>query len=273
MWATSFSSILRVAISISAAVWSRTPPRDPTRHPRRITQTRSAMTVSTPHNSATFSTVGLLWAIGPAWYVLCEAITAIAFKNYNYATFYISDLGVPTFGEFEGRMLASQVPQVMNAGFIGAGLFFLLGLVLLLPHLRPGAFKVLLAAFGLLHAVGIVFVGLVPGSPENAESGLMLIHVLGAFGAIAGGNLAAISSSRALNGTALRRSVQRLGLILGVIGLGSALILTQHWLLPDGVWERMSVYTFMLWQFVGGIACLRSVPTSEKAPILGKSVS
>lgn len=227
------------------------------------------MTVSTPPHSTNLSAVGLLWAIGPAWYVLCEAVTAIAFKHYDYATFYISDLGVPTFGEFEGRMLASLVPQVMNAGFIGAGLFFLLGLILLLPRFRPGVPRVLLAVFGLLHAIGIVFVGLVPGSPENAESGLMTIHVLGASGAIAGGNLAAISSSRALLGTALPRIVQRLGLVLGMIGLCSALILTRHWLLPDGVWERASVYTFMLWQFVSGIAFLRSAPTNEEAPLRG----
>lgn len=215
------------------------------------------MTVSAPPITSTLRTVGLLWSIGPAWYVLCEAIAAAAFTDYNYATFYISDLGVPSFGDFEGRALASHLPHVMNAGFIGSGLLFLLGLAVLLPSLRPGPSRVLLAVFGLLHSMGIIFVGLVPGSPENAESGLMIIHVLGAFGAIAGGNLAAISSSRAFGGISMPRAAQRLGLILGVIGLGSALVLTQHWLLPDGVWERGAVYTFMLWQFASGITLLR----------------
>ena len=224
------------------------------------------MTFSAPHVPSPLRTVGLLWSIGPAWYILCEAITAAAFTDYNYATFYISDLGVPNFGDFEGRALASYVPQVMNAGFIGAGLLFLLGLVLLLPTLQPGIPRFLLAGFGLLHSIGITFVGLVPGSPENAENGLMIIHVLGAFGAIAGGNLAAISSSRAFGGTTMPRAAQRLGLILGIIGLASAILLTQHWLLPDGVWERAAVYTFMLWQFASGITLLRArTPSTEDA--------
>jgi len=224
------------------------------------------MTVSAQPSTAILRTVGLLWALGPAWYVLCEAITAAAFRDYNYATFYISDLGVSGFGEFEGRALASHIPQVMNAGFIGAGVLFLLGLVLLLPSLPPGAPRALLAGFGMLHSGGIVFVGLVPGSPENAENGLIIIHGLGAFAAIAGGNLAAMSASRAFRRTALPRAARILGLILGVIGLASAGVLTQHWLFPDGVWERASVYTFMLWQFVIGITLLRSVLVSENAP-------
>lgn len=207
---------------------------------------------------ATLLTVGLLWCIAPAWYLLCEAIAASAFRGYNYATFYISDLGVPTFGEFEGRALASQLPQVMDAGFIGSGLLFLLGLVLLVPHLRPGLPRVLLAGFGVVHSVGITFVGLVPGSPQNAANGLMTLHLLGAFGAIAGGNLAAIVSSRALRGTALPRASLRLGLILGVAGFVSVALWQLHLLLPDGVWERGAVYTFMLWQLCTGVALLRA---------------
>ncbi|RKW70419.1 DUF998 domain-containing protein [Galactobacter caseinivorans] len=216
------------------------------------------MTDSVRPCPATVSSVGLVWCVAPAWYLLCEAIAASAFRGYNYATFYISDLGVPSFGVFEGRELASQLPQVMDAGFIGAGLLFLVGLSRLFPVLEPGAPRVLLTVFGVLHSVGIALVGLVPGSPENAANGLMTIHLLGAFGAIVGGNLAAIASAWAFRGTALPRSARRLGLILGALGFVSMALWQLHVLLPDGVWERGSVYTFMLWQFVSGVALLRS---------------
>lgn len=215
------------------------------------------MTTPTAPTTSSLRSVGLLWCIGPIWYVLCEAIAASAFHGYDYATFYISDLGVPDIGEFEGRMLASRVPQVMDAGFIGTGVLFLLGLVILLPSLRSGAARVLFAGFGILHAAGIVFVGLVPGSPQNVANGLIVIHVLGAVAAIAGGNLAAISSTRALRDIGLPRWVRGLGAVLGIAGLLSAALLTLHWQLPDGVWERGAVYPFMLWQLCIGIALLR----------------
>lgn len=221
------------------------------------------MTASTRPQTSTLRIGGLLWTIGPAWYVLCEAIAASAFHGYNYAIFYISDLGVPEFGELEGRTLASRLPQVMDAGFIGAGVLFLLGLVVLLASLRSGVPKALLAGFGILHAVGIVFVGLVPGSPQNVDSGLIIIHVLGAVAAIAGGNLAAISSTCALRQSGLSRSVRSLGMVLGIAGLLSAVLLTLHWVLPDGVWERGAVYSFMLWQLLIGITLRTGAGTAR----------
>jgi len=218
------------------------------------------MNQTTTPTTSSLHTAGLLWSISPLWYLLCEAIAASAFDGYSYATFYISDLGVPEFGEFEGRPLASSLPQVMDAGFIGTGILFLLGLIVLLPQLRAGVPKVLLAAFGILHSVGIVFVGLVPGSPENVGNGLILIHVLGAVGAIGAGNFAAISSTWALREIGLARRVRRLGIVLGTLGLLSAALLAAHWILPDGVWERGAAYAFILWQLLIGIALLRIAP-------------
>lgn len=202
-------------------------------------------------------TTGLLWLLAPLWYLLCEAVTAAAFDGYSYAYFYISDLGVAEHGDFEGRMLASQIPEVMNAGFIGSGLLFLLGLCVLWPSLEGGASRWYFLGAGVLHTVGITFVGLVPGSPANATSGLMTIHVAGAISAIVGGNLAAILSHFALR-TYLPSAAQRLiGPVLGGLGLLSALLLVLHALVPDGVSERGAVYTFFAWQFLMAIALLR----------------
>ena len=198
---------------------------------------------------------GILWIIAPLWYLLCEAITALAFPGYDYAAFYISDLGVPGTTTFQGRELASQIPQVMDAGFIGQGLLFLLGLVLAMPALRPGLGRVGLLLVGCLHVAGIVFVALVPGSPENVANGLIVIHALGAVAAILGGNCAALFSVAPLRDLG---RVRWSGAVLGALGIVSGLLLTVHVLLPDGVWERGAVYPFLLWELIIGAALTHS---------------
>lgn len=220
--------------------------------------TQRAETSGAPAEAHAQRWAGALWVAAPAWYVLCEAIAAASFPGYSYATFYISDLGVPERGPFDGRLLDSQAHAVMNAGFIGAGLLFFLGIVAIAPQLGRGASRWFWLGFGLLNAAGIVFVGLVPGSQTNAVNGLMAIHVGGAIAAIAGGNLAAIFAARALRPLGLPRWVLRAGPVLGAVGFGSALLLIGHLIVPDGVSERGAVYAFFAWQLLTGIGLLRS---------------
>lgn len=210
--------------------------------------------------SPSLRTAGLLWMVGPVWYLFCEALAASAFDGYSYAGNYISDLGVPEVGVFQGRSLDSPLSAVMNAGFVGEGLLFLLGLALLAPALERGIGSVLLLVSGAAHVIGIVLVGLVPGSPGNVANGLIVIHGVGAVLAIAGGNLAAISSGRGLRVLLGRR---RIGGVLGAVGLVCGVLLSFHLLLPDGVWERASVYTFLGWQAVTGLALWRCRPAPD----------
>lgn len=100
-----------------------------------------------PSSSRLLSTA-VVWIIGPLWYLVCEAITATGFRGYSYASNYISDLGVPERGMLDGRILDSPLHNVMNAGFIGEGILFLWGLVLLLPHLQRSAKVTALVAAG-----------------------------------------------------------------------------------------------------------------------------
>ncbi|MCD2500098.1 DUF998 domain-containing protein [Microbacterium nymphoidis] len=207
---------------------------------------------------------GILWVLAPLWYLLCEAVAAAAFPGYDYARFYISDLGVPEHAEFQGRMLESSLPAVMNAGFIGTGLFFLLGAILVISWLGlrgPGIAFLILAA---VHTAGIVFVGLVPGSPTNARLGWITIHALGAVAAIGAGNAAAIVSRWALAPAGLSRRTLWVGPVLGFAGFVSAVLLSLHAGLPDGVWERGAVYAFLLWQLLAGLMLLRAA--SSPAP-------
>lgn len=197
---------------------------------------------------------GLLWIAATVWYLLCEAITASVFPGYDYATFYISDLGVAEHAELQGRVLESQIPQVMNAGFIGAGLLFFVGLALLVPHLSSSRLRIPMLVLGALYTAGITFVGLVPGSPSNVDNGLIVFHAAGAIAAIAAGNALSIVSVGPLR---FLGPARRIGPVLGAIGFASAALLVAHVALPDGVWERGAVYTFMLWQLVVGTLLLR----------------
>ncbi|MEZ2373044.1 DUF998 domain-containing protein [Arthrobacter sp. RCC_34] len=172
------------------------------------------------------------------------------FPGYDYATFYISDLGAPSIGEFQGRMLHSILPAVMNAGFIGSGVLFYFGMLLFVPLLENTGAAAVLLIFGMLHAAGIAFVGLVNGSPENEKLGLLAIHGLRAISAIVAGNLAAITSRFTL--AELRPPAWYRGAD-PILGLCSALLLVLHAGLPDGTWERGSVYTFMVWELLTGL--------------------
>lgn len=214
---------------------------------------------------ATVRTAGLLWGLAPIWYVGCEAIAAAAFDGYDYSRFYISDLGVAEHAVLESRRLASALPQVMNAGFIGTGLLFLVGLLLVVPHLRRSAVTAVFTTTGVLHVVGITFVGLVQGSPTNVANGLIVVHGLGAVAAIVGGNATAILSFAALRPLLPARRARLVGIVLGILGLSSGLLMSTHQLVGDGVWERGAVYPFLLWQCAVGWALQRSV-TGHLAP-------
>ncbi|MDI6024289.1 DUF998 domain-containing protein [Leucobacter sp. UT-8R-CII-1-4] len=210
---------------------------------------------------------GALWVAAPIWYLLCEAVTAAWYPGYNYAHFFISDLGVSEATLLDGRPMASAIPQVMNAGFIGAGLLFFIGLIVIAPHLKRGAVRWFFLLAGAMHSAGIVFVALVPGGPSGFETGLIIIHMVGAIGLIVGGNIAAILSGRAFSGLGLPSQIRYLGPVLGMLGFVSGALLVAHALVPDGVSERGSVYTFFLWQFLMGVILLaHSKRASTVAP-------
>lgn len=214
-----------------------------------------------------FATTGALWVAAPIWYLLCEAVTAAWYPGYNYAHFFISDLGVSETTLLDGRPMASAIPQVMNAGFIGAGVLFFIGLVVIAPQLRRGVSRSFFVLMGVLHSAGIVFVALVPGGPSGFETGLILIHIIGAIGLIAGGNIAAILSGRAFGSLGLPRLVRYLGPVLGAVGFLSAGLLIAHALVPDGVSERGSVYTFFLWQLLMGVILLAGAKTQSRSGV------
>lgn len=209
---------------------------------------------------------GNLLGTAAIWYLFAEAVAAVGFPGYSYAHNWISDLGIPERGEFQGRLIDSRLADVMNAGFIGHGLLLILGFVVLswsAPRLRA---KPALLGLALVHGFGIALVGLVHGSQANATAGLIGFHFAGAFMAIVGGNLLLIvAGARALRTTLGARAGTAL-VVLGLLGIASVVMLvisqaTGAVLLVDyGVWERGSVYTVMVGELVIAATLLRRRP-------------
>lgn len=205
---------------------------------------------------------GVLWIIAGLWYLLAETIAAAGFPRYSYAMNYISDLGVPGFGNLDGRELDSRLHTVMNAGFVGEGLFALLAAIVLSATL-PRRKSLGLLAIVAVHAAGITIVGLVPGSPENAANGLMNFHGLGAVLAIGAGNFAAILAGAWITRGLLPSSVRIAAIAFGVVGFTGATLLANKIGLPDGVWERTAVYAIILWHLLLGTALLHKARAPE----------
>jgi hypothetical membrane protein len=207
------------------------------------------------------TTAGSLWILAALVYLAAEAVTAAAFPGYSYADNYISDLGIPEVGDYEGRPIDSPLHAVMNAAFVIQGLLYLAAAVLAVLAYRARS-RWLFVGLAAAYALGVALVGLVHGSPANAENGSAVFHVVGAGLAIIGGNLAAIVA-----GAGVRRhapsAYPTISIALGAVGLLGLVMLridastTGIDLLPDGTWERIAVYTVTVWQLLTGVLLLR----------------
>lgn len=211
---------------------------------------------SAPGSRALLTGAAACWFLAVAVYLIAEAVAASAFPDYSYATNYISDLGVPEVAAVDGRAIDSPLHAVMNAGFIAHGVLFVLAALLATRAARVRHRRWFIA-LAVVHGVGIVLVGTFSGSQEALESGLAAFHVIGAAMAIIGGNLTAMVASRTA-----RHGFAALSLALGVVGIVSVVMLvvdsgtTAINLLPDGIWERLSVYTIQAWELVAATATL-----------------
>lgn len=212
------------------------------------------------HHTHLVPAAAAMWIASATVYVASEAIAAAAFPGYSYATNYISDLGIPTVGTYDGRVINSPLAGLMNFGFIAHGVFFAAGAGLAALAAGPGrrvARAVFVASAG-AHLVGSVMIGVVPGSSESVASGTIGLHVLGAGLAIVGGNLASATAGVAGGRFGFSRGYRVFSVVAGATGILSVVAL-QAGIggLPDGVWERASVYAITAWELVTAAVLLR----------------
>ncbi len=195
-----------------------------------------------------------LWIGAGGAYLALEAIAAAGFRpHYSYAHDYISDLGVAPRSVFQGRMIDSPFAYLMNTAFYLQGTCFLLGAILMVRAVgsrKARLFLTLAAA----NAVGNILVGTIHGGPIAEVDGMAWVHRLGAGLAIAGGNIAILAGSALARNAGAKQWYRAASLGLAVLGLGSFTMLIADSqiaaisVLPDGVWERASVYSIIAWQ-------------------------
>jgi hypothetical membrane protein len=184
-----------------------------------------------------------LWVVAAVGYLILEAVAAAGFTPaYSYAHNYISDLGVSA---------VSPRAYLMHAAFYLQGTLFFLGGVLILGipvSPRARVFLGLLAA----NSIGNITIGTVHRGN---------VHRAGAALAIVGGNTAILAGSAVIATVGGWRWYRHISKLLAALGLLSLLMLminsatSRTNLLPDGAWERGSVYSITAWQLLNA-ACL-----------------
>ncbi len=189
----------------------------------------------------TMRLAAVIWLLGAAVYLVCEAIAAAGVGGYSYTADYISDLGVHT---------------VMNVAFTVHGILFVIGaFVATRGHPTVGRAGWLFVVAATANAIGNILVGAFPSGSAQSHW-----HVLGAAMAILGGNVAvilagagAVSASPAFRWTSIG---------LGAAGIACLAVLTIDGangsrVLPAGLVERGAVYSIIAWEIMAGVTILR----------------
>lgn len=183
---------------------------------------------------------GIVFLIGSLFYLIAEAISATFFNaplidTYLFHT--ISELGIPNGN--------SPLFWLMNSAFILIGLSLCFGNFYKFKDFIIKR-KLVFYILTLISSLGVIIVGLIHGG-NPLTSGY---HTLGAVMAILGGNILLVLISKSMNEFKI---YQRITLILGIIGLmafGIMFFIVKNPYMP--VFERLSVYSLILWCFLTG---------------------
>ena len=189
---------------------------------------------------------GIALIIGSLYYVVAEAVCA-TFFNASFSNAYvfhtISELGIPN--------LNSPLFWLMNSAFILVGLALIFGYFYRFKDFIVKN-KAIISIFTLITGLGVIIVGMIHGG-NPLSSGY---HTLGAVMAILGGNVMLILISRSMDDFG---NYQKTTLILGIFGLISFWIMffiIGNAYMP--VFERLSVYTLIIWSFLTGLFLVKS---------------
>ena len=188
---------------------------------------------------------GIVFILGSLYYLLAEAISAFSFNDLltnTYLFHTISELGIPNAN--------SPLAFLMNSAFVIIGLTFLFGNFYKFKELIIKN-KVVFYILTIVAAVGVIIVAMIHAGNPVTDG----YHSLGAIMAILGGNLLLIIVSRSMDKF---ESYQKITLALGIIGLIAFWIMffnMQSIYMP--IFERLSVYTLIIWSFISGVYLLK----------------
>ena len=188
---------------------------------------------------------GIVFIFGSLYYLLAEAISAFSFNDLltnTYLFHTISELGIPNIN--------SPLAFLMNSAFVIIGLTFIFGNFYKFKDFIIKN-KVVFYILTIVAAIGVIIVALIHAGNPVTDG----YHSLGAIMAILGGNLLLIIVSRSMDKF---ETYQKITLILGCIGVFAFWIMFFNMgsiYMP--VFERLSVYTLIIWSFISGIYLLK----------------
>lgn len=188
---------------------------------------------------------GIVFIFGSLYYLLAEAISAFSFNDLltnTYLFHTISELGIPNIN--------SPLAFLMNSAFVIIGLTFIFGNFYKLKDFIIKN-KVVFYILTIVAAIGVIIVALIHAGNPVTDG----YHSLGAIMAILGGNLLLIIISRSMD---KYETYQKVTLTLGIIGLIAFWIMffnMESIYMP--VFERLSVYTLIIWSFFSGVYLLK----------------
>lgn len=189
---------------------------------------------------------GIALIVGSLYYIIAEAVSATFFKASFFNTYVfhaISELGIPNSN--------SPLFWLMNSAFVIIGLLLIFGVFYKFKDFLAKN-RIAIYILTLITGLGVIIVGLIHGG-NPLTSGY---HTLGAVMAILGGNLMLILISRSMGEF---ESYQKVTLILGIFGVIVFWIMffnLRSAYMP--VYERLSVYTLIIWSFVSGVYLLKN---------------
>ena len=194
-------------------------------------------------------------------YLLFEAIAALAWQDpgYSYTYNYISDLGIPIVTEYMGHHINSPLYYFMNLAFISNGLLFATGIFLITSSLQKN--KIALRILAMIYSVGVCVVGFFPGYNWWGE----VYHGFGALAAIGIGNIAIMCIGVAIGRTIKSIFLSIISVVSCVVGISAFVIfMGSERSQIIGLWERIAVYTVIIWQPILGGVLLSKFNNSTK---------
>jgi uncharacterized protein DUF998 len=188
--------------------------------------------------------------------LVTEAIVAAAWdrRPYSYSEDYVNFLGSPFVGEFRGFFISSPLWWLMTIAWIVSGMLVAAASIALSRRLT-GWRQRTIAALGTAQAIALILFAVFPLGPARFDDGTLVLYLIGAFLSIIAGNCLAIVTGLCGRAFGFPRWLTLASIALGCIGLLN-IPLTYGWM-PTGLAERISLYSYLLWALMTGLAVIR----------------
>lgn len=189
---------------------------------------------------------GFVFIVGSLYYIVAEVISATFFNDSLFNTYVfhtISELGIPNGN--------SPLFWLMNSAFILIGLAVIFSVFYKFKDYLIKN-KLIIYILTIVTGLGVVIVGMIHGG-NPLTSGY---HTLGAIMAILGGNLLLVFISKSMEDF---HTYQKATLTLGLLGIIVFWVMffnIKSSYMP--VFERLSVYTLIIWSFISGVYLIKS---------------